>query len=113
MKKINRTSGELSKIEMYLLTQSTSMIMIKDISDGTEIKVDKWCFFDDIDEEKDKSVSLLSIFDGSTTYCTQSITFFNAFMEMAELFDGEPFTVIKDSGETKAGRTYVSCHLKI
>ena len=90
------------------------MIMVQTLENGTEIVVNRWCRYEDIDDEKDKTVSLLTILDeNNNVYCTQSATFRRSFADMVVLFDGEPFTIKKVSGTTKAGRDFVDCVLSI
>lgn len=110
---VTRTSRELTKVEEYLMTQATGIEVVKNLPDGTAIEVVAWCEF--VDHKKDgEDVELLSILDSNKkAYSCQSATFKRAFMDIATLMGNEDFTIIKTSGQTKAGRPYVNCELDV
>lgn len=93
------------------MTQSQTMIMIKDVADGTEIPVDNWCIFNETDEDKDKEVTIMTILSGDDIYATQSSTFMNSILTIEDIMEDEPYTIIKLSGLTKADRPFVNCEL--
>lgn len=102
---------ELTKRELYTLTESPSVISVKDLEDGTVIEVDKYLLYEDINSQ-DEPVELLSILDkDGQAYATQSATFKRQFRRIAEIFGDEDFSVKKISGTTKNGRPYVNCDL--
>ena len=115
MIEMKRTSRELTKVERYRLTLSPEIKTIQDLADGTEITVNAFCEFNDVNEETGELSSLLGILDkdGKTAYVTQSKTFAESFKNIADIFaeDGEEFTIRKISGTSKSGRAYVDCVL--
>lgn len=112
MIKINETSRDLTKVERYLMTASPAIVLMKDVEDGTSLPVLAWCTFTDVKETTGEAVDLLSIMttDGAVYSC-QSSTFKREFNTIAELMEGDSFSVIKFSGVTKAGREFISCKL--
>lgn len=112
MIKINETSRDFTKKEMYLMTASPDMVSMKDVEDGTSLPVLAWCTFTDVKEKTGEEVDLLSIMtkDGKVYSC-QSATFKIEFNKIADLMEGDSFSVIKFSGVTKAGRDFISCKL--
>lgn len=114
MIKINETSRDLTKIEMYLMTASPDMVSMKDVEDGTSLSVLAWCTFTDVKETTGEEVDLLSIMtEDGEVYSCQSATFKREFNKIADLMEGDYFSVIKFSGVTKAGRDFISCKLDI
>lgn len=114
---ILKTSKELTKKEKYLLTQNPAIQTIQKVEDNTLITPVVWCVYE---EEKDdgkdegKTVTILSMIDNETknVYACQSVTFRKSFLDIADIFEeGEVFSIIKISGETKAGREYINCIL--
>lgn len=112
MIKINETSRELTKVETYLMTASPAMVSMKNVEDETSLPVLAWCTFTDVKEATGEAVDLLSIMttDGKVYSC-QSDTFKIEFFTIVTLMEDEPFSVIKFSGKTKAGRDFISCKL--
>lgn len=109
---IKEKSREFTKTEIYKLTKSPSMIPVNNVEDGSELEVNGYLIFGDINS-KDEPVEILSVLgtDG-TVWCSQSDTFRKNFMDIYSIFEGETFTIVKLSGETKAGRPFVNCDLK-
>ena len=113
--KITEKSKEFTKDELYRMTKSPSVTSVKALEDGTIITPRGWLEFDD-ENAKGETSYMLSIigedaFGQETVWTCQSQTFKNNFMDLWILFDGEPFTLKKISGVTKAGRDYVNCDL--
>lgn len=46
-------------------------------------------------------------------YCRQSTTFKRSMKDIQNIMNGKPFSIIKISGKTKAGRDYINCTLDI
>lgn len=110
---IIKASKELDKVEQYLLTLNRNMISVKDIEDDTKIDYVAFCLYEDVNS-RDEDVEILTILTpDKEVYCTQSATFKKSFMDMWEMMNGAPFTLIKVSGTTKAGRPYVDCILDV
>lgn len=86
------------------------MIQIKTLEDGTEINVDYWAHF--IDDSKEEVVEVLTIVDKyENVYSSISETFRKNFFQMVEIFDEDEFSIVKISGFTKDGQTFVNCDL--
>lgn len=107
------TSRELTKVEKYLVSSAPTCISMKDVEDGTVISVDAIvCYQDD-----DKTIYGLLDTD-KKAYGFQSKTFYDSVKEINDLFtdengNREPYSIVKISGETKAGRHYINCVLNI
>lgn len=112
---ITEKSNDFTKVELYRMTKSPGIRSVKDLEDGTTIKPRGWLTFDD-ENAKGETFHMLSIiggdaFDREIVWSCQSQTFKDNFMDLWNMFDGEPFTLKKISGVTKAGRDYVNCDL--
>lgn len=115
MIKINSACRELSKVEVYLMTRSKSIISVKDMKDGQTVTPDTWVNFDKVDEETGEISTILSFndVDSGKIYATQSKTFMNDFVDIVSIMEGERFTLVKCSGVSKNGRSFVYCTLKV
>lgn len=105
-----KASKELTKIEQYMLTVDKGAESMKDVPDGTSIPVSVWCSYED---EKDGTLTeITAIMDTSgKVYAFQSVTFRKSLEKIHEVFGGEPYAIIKESGKTKAGRDFIDCRL--
>ena len=101
---INATSKEFTEVEQYLMTISPAMKSIKDVKDGTSIKVAGYL---------ETSEILSVITPDKEVYSCQSATFKRSLKDIATIMGDKPFSVIKTSGKTKAGRDFVNCELDI
>lgn len=104
---IKYVSRELTKVEQYRMTLDNAIISCKDIPDGTEIEIDAFCEFEDVKDngESDTVFSILAT-DG-TVYAATSKTFARNVREIADVFEGDKFTIKKMSGKTKAGKDFI------
>lgn len=111
---ILKTSRDFSKVEKYLMTQDPSIISVKDVPDNTQMAVSGYLLYED-QNAKGETSELLSVIgnvDGTTkVWCCQSATFKRSFGQMFMLFEDEPFTIVKTSGVSKGGNSYVDCML--
>lgn len=111
---ITETSREFTEVEKYLLTMAPSIITLKDVQDGTSIKVDGYLSFIDVKESTGEEVELLSIITPEKeVFTTQSATFKRSLHDIAKIMGNNPFSIIKISGETKAGRPFINCTLDV
>lgn len=113
--KITSTSREFEKQELYLMTKSPSIKTVNSVTDGDTMEVNGWLMFEDTNA-KGQTSELLSIKGIDSTgeevvWTCQSETFKRNFADIAGIFDGEPFTIVKISGVTKAGKDFVNCDL--
>ena len=109
---IKETSRELNKVEEYRMTLDNDITSCKDLADGAEIEVDAYAeFIDSKDDGKEEIVFSILATDGKVYACT-SKTFARNVREIADIFDGEPFTIIKKSGVTKSDKPFIMASLK-
>lgn len=110
-------SREFTKVEMYLLTVSPSTISVKDIADGEIIPVESYLLYEQTKPNKEGKMETMQILAIMTperqVYACQSRTFKQSFMEMKDIMEGSPFSIIKISGKSKGGRDYVNCVLDV
>lgn len=109
---INSSSKNMTPSLKYLLTKNPSIITVKNLEDGAKITVAEWCIYKDTNANGDE-VELLSFIDKNNQgYATQSETFKKSFNDILEIMDGNTgFTIVKMSGTTKKGRSFVNCGL--
>lgn len=112
MKNITKKSRELNNQELYLLTMSPKADSMKNHV-GERIDVSAWAVFEDTDKKTGEVHDVLSVLTpDNEVFSSISPTFQNDFFDMAELFHSDfAFEVI--SGESKAGRQFVTCALAI
>lgn len=111
---INEQSREFTEVEQYLMTIAPSIISAKDIENGEHITVDGILTFDDVKENTGETVEIMSIITpDKQVYSCQSETFKRSIGDISSIMKGKPFTVIKTSGKTKAGRSYINCVLDV
>lgn len=111
----SKSSESFTKAELYRMTKSPSIVSVKTVADGTTMSPIGWLTFDD-ENNKGEVSHMLSIIgvgedDQEVVWSCQSQTFKDNFMDLWELFKGDNFKIKKLSGQTKAGREYVSCDL--
>ena len=110
---IKETSRQFTEVEQYLMTIAPSIISLKDVADGEKITVDGVLIFEDSKDGND-AVDIMSIITPEKkVYSCQSATFKRSIEDIANIMQGKPFTVIKTSGLTKAGRSFINCILDI
>lgn len=113
MIRIKETSRDFTEVEQYLMTIAPSIVSMKDVDDGTKINVDGFLVFEDVKENTDEVVEVLSIITPEKeVYSCQSATFKRSVKDIANIMKGA-FTIIKQSGKTKAGRDFINCTLDI
>lgn len=109
--RVVKASKELTKFEQYMLTVDKGAESMKDVPDGTSIPVAVWCTYED--EKEDGTLNeITAIMDESgKVYAFQSATFRKSLENIHEVFGGELYSIIKESGKTKAGREFIDCRL--
>mgnify|MGYP006948888783 CR=1 FL=1 len=113
---ILKTSRDFTNVEKYLMTQDPGIMSVKAVPDFTRMEVSGYLLYEDqnVKGETSELLSIIGSVDGATkVWCCQSATFKRSFSQMFELFEGEPFTIIKTSSVSKAGKDYVDCRLAI
>ena len=110
---INETSRDFTEVEQYLMTLDRGIVSLKDVDDNIAIPVAGYLTFTD-EKENGDNVDILSIITpDNAVYSCQSATFKRSFTNIANIMHGKPFSVIKVSGTTKAGRPYIDCALDV
>ena len=111
---VTNKSREFSEVEIYLMTVSPAMISVKTLEDGTKINVRGILEFEEVKEETGEVVNIVSIIDDEkNVYSLQSKTFKRSLNDIAMICKDKPFTIIKTSGKTKAGRDFINCILDV
>ena len=113
---ILKTSRDFTNVEKYLMTQDPGIISVKDVPDNSQMAVSGYLLYEDQNAKGETSelLSVIGTVDGSTkVWCCQSATFKRSFGQMFMLFEDEPFTIVKTSGVSKGGKSYVDCMLAI
>ena len=110
---IKETSRDFSKVENYLMTVAPSMLVIKDLEDGTKIPVAGYLIFEDSRDNADVVEILSIITPDKRVYTCQSKTFKQSFHDIFTVMDGDPVTIIKISGKNNSGRMYINCILDV
>lgn len=105
---IIRTSGELTKKDIYNLSRSPEIDKMRDHV-GEEIAVGKYLIYSDTNGNGD-AVTVLSFEDRETgrVIASNSATARAEFEYIADLMEGEAFTVKICSGTSKNGRSYIT-----
>ena len=69
---------------------------------------------DDVKEKTGEVAEVLSIITPEKkVYSSQSATFKRSISDIHDVMETTPFTVIKISGKTKAGRDFINCVLDV
>ena len=105
------------KKQVYKMTKGDSL-KIEGLEKGMSLPVEKYALYIEEKEQKkdDGSVemvqrNILTSTSGAHKFGTVSKTFIKSFMEIVELMDGDPFSVIITGGQSKNGRNFVNCEL--
>lgn len=110
--KQTRATSELTPVEKYLMTVAPTDT-VKNIPDGTVLKVAAFMLYDDIKDDG-KVAELMSILTtDNKAYVTQSVTFKRSLEDIYTVMGAFPFPVKKISGVTKAGRNFVNAVLAV
>ena len=112
MVEITRESREFDKVEKYLMTVAPRITSFKDVPDGTSITVSGIIEFNDVKEETGEVSEIVSIITpDKKVYSAQSKTVKRSLSDIEKIMDDEQFAIIKTSGLTKAGRTFINVEL--
>lgn len=108
---INTQSRDFTEVELYLMTLDRGIHSLKDVEDNTSIAVAGYLTFTD-EKDNGDSVDILSIITpDNEVFSCQSATFKRSFDNITNIMHDKQFSVIKISGTTKAGRSYIDCAL--
>lgn len=105
------------KKQVYRLTKGDSL-KVQDITKGTVLDIDLFGIYTEEKTRKKNDGTLeaytdtvLAFTSNGKKYGTISQTFIKSFIEIVELMDGEPFSIVITGGKSKNGREYVNCEL--
>lgn len=110
---IIKKSKELTAVELYLMTKAKNIQSAKDLEDGAKIAPVAHILYEDTNSKGEKSEMLAIMGTNNEVWACQSKTFKEDFEDIASLFVDEPYTIIKQSGTSKAGREFVYCILEV
>ena len=111
---IKKTSREFTPVEKYLMTTSPDITSMKNLADGEKIVVDGFLTFDDVKDKTGEIIEVLSVITPEKkVYSCQSATFKRSIADINDVMETTPFTIIKISGKTKAGRDFINCVLDV
>lgn len=111
---IKKTSREFTPVEKYLMTTSPDITSMKNLADGEKIVVDGFLTFDEVKDKTGEIIEVLSVITPEKkVYSCQSLTFKRSIADINEVMETTPFTIIKISGKTKAGRDFINCVLDV
>lgn len=108
---ITRTSKELTAQERYFLTMAPSVQKMKDAI-SQEIEVAAFCVYEDTNSKGEEQTILSIATPENEVFATNSPTFIEDFLKMYDMFTdcGETITKVEViSGESKAGREFITC----
>ena len=102
---------EISKMEMYKMSQDGGIKSLKNVESEIPIEVYKYMYYKDVDKKTGKEITILSILTASgNVFACQSETFKRMFGDIIGL--GLSKTVVNVShGKTSAGRDFIQCIL--
>ena len=111
---ITKQSREFNEVEKYLMTVAPSIKSMKDVADNTSIAIDGFIEFDDEKEDTGEVNHIVSVITpDSEVYSFQSATFKRSLNDIITIMGDKPFSIVKISGKTKAGRDYINCILDV
>lgn len=111
MKILYKSNPNVSKRELYKMTQDADVKAMKDVEDGSIIAVQQYIYYEDENGRGETTHILAIMSETGVVWSTTSKTFQRSFDTIAELMEDEPFSIKKKEGISKAGRAYVDCSL--
>ncbi len=102
-----------NKKALYQLTKAPG-VNVKDLEPDVSHPVAGWALYKDMSNGRDGTVErnvLAVILEDGTKIQTISNTFIRAFMEIVELMQNDPFSIITRKSTSKAGREFVTCDM--
>lgn len=111
MKKIIKTSGELSFQQLYNLTSGNGAEKLSAHA-GEEIPLDVWAIFEDVSGKTGELYEVAAFEVDGVVIATNSPTFVDTFkniLEMAKEVGANVDKVRISSGTAKSGRTFYYC----
>lgn len=111
MEVIKSYPENLDKRELFRLMNSNETGKMSD-AEGSVISPRAWVIFNDADAKTGevKKVVVIDTKDGEL-FGTISNTFITEFEKIVDYFGGDPGDIKIISGESKAGRTYITCDI--
>ena len=111
MKILFKSNPDISKRDLYRMTQDADIKSMKDVEADSTIDVHQYIYYED-ENSRGEVVNILAIMgESGEVWSTTSKTFQKSFDTIAELMEDEEFSIKKKEGVSKAGRPYVDCSL--
>ena len=117
MKFIRTNINQNDKKEVYRMTKGDSL-KVQDMDKGTSFPVDKYAIYEETKTRnkqdgttEEYTDTVLTVVSGNMKLGTISATFIRSFLEIVDLMDGDPFSIVITGGKSKNGREYVNCEL--
>ena len=106
-----------NKKQVYRMTKGESL-KVQDMEKGTSFPVDLYAVYKETKTRKKQDGSLeeyeetvLTFTSGNMKLGTISATFIKSFLEIVDIMEDEPFSILITGGKSKNGREYVNCEL--
>lgn len=112
MKIINQSNENLTKVQIFKCTLAPSIGKMSE-SEGEVFQVCGWVLYQDADRlDPSKTNTILSVFDeNGTVRATNSATFTQMFMDIAELMEEPGYRIVVVGGKSKNDRHFITCDL--
>lgn len=110
MKILEKFPADMNDRDAYRLTKCQSVKKIQDAA-GSVLNPTAWVLFEDDDSATGDVKTVLTIEDSGETFGTISATFIREFMDAYKVFGADMGAIKVVGGQTKAGRTFVTCEL--
>lgn len=111
MKILYKSNPNISKRDIYKMTQDASIKSMKDIESDSIIDVQQYIYYEDENARGEIAHILAIMSESGEVWTTTSKTFQRSFDMIAELMEDEQFSIKKKEGISKVGRAYVDCSL--
>lgn len=104
---VKRQSQELSKQQIYFLSQSPEIKKMRDAA-GQVLDMAAWMIYTDTNSKGEEQTILSILTADKDTYATNSRTFIEQFEKCIDIFGGDFKRVSVGTGTSKGGRTYLT-----
>lgn len=110
---IIKTSKDYTAAELYKMTRDAGIMKMSLLENGTELPLDAFCLYEDINQKTGEVMEILSIETNGKHYATNSATFIREFKAIMDLFNDDCTGVVLRvvRGTSKAGRNFLTCGL--
>ena len=110
VKILNSFPENMAKRDAYKLTRAQSTLKMQEAA-GEVLTPSAWVLYETTDAKTGETKTVLVIESNGVIYGTISNTFIREFSNAAEEFNNDVGAIRVIEGNTKAGRTYITCEL--